>query len=233
MEPQARRGIPNCQTFLTIISSSVPLSYGSTSLIFFLHVRAAYDANLLITAFFAFLWISVVGTAILLSISGLEAEIFNGVCILTKVPWKIAVPVIVLTVHDTSVFVAMSCRLLANSHDYEEFAASRWRMLRALVHGANMHAFSKTLFRDGQNYYLIAVITNVLTIAMIYAPMETPSFHALFAAPNLALTSIMAGRVYRNARLHLVSARHTLPQLELRSLHHLSPEVNVVTASPG
>ncbi|KAF8147006.1 hypothetical protein K438DRAFT_1780327 [Mycena galopus ATCC 62051] len=157
------RGIKDCQTFLTVLSSLVPLSSGSASLIFFFRVRTAYDAHRLVTSVFAFLWVCVVGTAILISISSLKADAAlvgfgsSSVCIVSKVPWNLAVPVIVLTIHDTSVFVAMSCRLLANSYDYNEYtSASVWRRLGPFVHGPgpSMHTFSKTLFRDGENYYV-------------------------------------------------------------------------------
>ncbi|KAF8161814.1 hypothetical protein K438DRAFT_1618907 [Mycena galopus ATCC 62051] len=210
------RGIQDCQTFLTVLSSLVPFSSGSASLIFFFRVRAAYDAHRLVTSFFAFLWVCVVGTAILISISSLKADAAlvgyssSSVCIVSKVPWNLAVPVIVLTIHDTSVFVAISCRLLANSYDYDEYtSASVWRRL-----GPAKHTFSKTLFRDGQNYHVIAILTNLLTIVMIYIGTG-PIYQGLFSIPNLALTSIMAGRVYRNARLHRDGVQHTLPQLEL------------------
>ncbi|KAJ6497384.1 hypothetical protein C8R45DRAFT_1211284 [Mycena sanguinolenta] len=211
-------GIHNCQTFIILLSSLVPFANGSISLIFFIRVRAAYDARRLITFLFGFLWLCVVGSGIVTSASGLQAESLNGMCVTTELPGTVTIPVIMLTVHDTSIFVAMSYRLLANTYDYEQYAGSRWRKLRVMVHGGNMPTFSKTLFRDGQYYYLIAAVTNLLTITMIYAPVGPTFLHGLLAIPNLALTSIMAGRVYRNVKLH--TAR--LPELELSGLPRLS-----------
>ncbi|KAF7350870.1 hypothetical protein MSAN_01649100 [Mycena sanguinolenta] len=223
-------GIHNCQTLLILLSSLIPFANGSNSLIFFIRVRAVYDAHRLITFLFGFLWLCVVGSGIVTSASGIQAESLNGVCVTTKLPGTATIPVIVLTVHDTAVFVAMSYRLLANSYDYEEYTGSFWRKLKAMMLGGKMHAFSKTLFRDGQYYYLITAVANLLTITMVYAPV--PSFlHGVIATPNLALTNIMAGRVYRNAKLH--TAR--LSELELSGFPWSSPDVNsrgVVTASP-
>ncbi|KAJ6593084.1 hypothetical protein B0H19DRAFT_1010439 [Mycena capillaripes] len=192
----------DCQAAKIVFTSFYPLSSGATSLLFFFRVRAIYDGHLLITSVFAFLWVCVVGTAIMVPLLGSHshAASVGSACIVTGVPSDLWVTGTVLTVHDTSVFLAISYRLLANSHvDY-----TGREKVRAIFRGPNLHAFSKALFLDGQKYYMIAVVANVVTISMVCATSISPVYRGTLAIPNIALTSIMACRVYRNAKLHLL-----------------------------
>jgi hypothetical protein len=57
-----------------------------------------------------------------------------------------------MAVHDTSIFFAISYRLLA--HNESTSGQKIQVLLRGLFRGTHMHTFSSALFRDGQNYYL-------------------------------------------------------------------------------
>lgn len=70
---------------------------------------------------------------------------------------------------------------------------------------------------------------NLVTTAMVYAPGISPVYHGMLSIPNVTLSSIMACRVYRNAKLHrpigvgmslpvITDAAFTVP-LSMRSSH--------------
>jgi hypothetical protein len=142
---------------MVVFNSFYPLSAGCTSLLFFFRVRAIYGGQRIISWIFAFLWICVVGAAILVPIYSYAASV-GSVCIVTKIPSIVGAAATALTVHDTSVFVAISYRLLANSH--REHTPKQ--MIRALFRGANLHTFSTALFRDGQMYYMYVRLLDLL-----------------------------------------------------------------------
>ncbi|KAF8171558.1 hypothetical protein K438DRAFT_1981978 [Mycena galopus ATCC 62051] len=202
----SRVSLHNCHTALVIFDAFYPISTGATALLFFIRVRAIYGAARLPTLLFGALWLAVVAIGLLVPLST-DATKVGTVCLVTQIYAWVGAPGIALTVHDTTVFFAISYRLLSNSH--VEYTAGQ--RARALVRGANLHAFSKVLFRDGQSYYMITVVTNVLLVSLVCSPRVSPVYRGMMAIPNIALTNIMACRVYRNAKLHY---RH-IPQIEM------------------
>ncbi|KAJ7888622.1 hypothetical protein B0H14DRAFT_3430035 [Mycena olivaceomarginata] len=116
---------------------------------------------------------------------------------------------ITVTVHDTVVFFAISYRLLGNTHvehtqgEIVKGAASRREPAR-IFEGA---------FADGKKYYMITVVSNILLTSICFAPGISPIYRAIFPVPNIALTSIMACRVYRNAMLHCSHNALSLPAI--------------------
>ncbi|KAF8214793.1 hypothetical protein K438DRAFT_1660350 [Mycena galopus ATCC 62051] len=190
--------IGNCQAALVVFNSFYPVSSGATSLLFFLRVRAIYDRQLLVTCIFGFLWLCVVGSAILIPF-GTRAINVGTLCIVDSLSTYSPIAGIVLTVYDTSVFLAISYRLLLNIHT----ANSTGERVQVLFgRGASLEAFSNVLFRGGQTYYIIACISNIATTAMAYATRLNPIYRAMFLIPEVALTSIMACKVYRDTKLH-------------------------------
>uniref|UniRef100_A0A0W0EWB0 Integral membrane protein n=1 Tax=Moniliophthora roreri TaxID=221103 RepID=A0A0W0EWB0_MONRR len=57
---------------------------------------------------------------------------------------------------------------------------------------------SRAMFRGGQQYYLVTVGVNILITVLITTPSVPPIYQATFTIPDIALTSSMACRVYRN-----------------------------------
>ncbi|KAJ7912309.1 hypothetical protein B0H13DRAFT_1613688 [Mycena leptocephala] len=201
----------NCVVALITFDAFYPILSGATALLFFLRVRAVFGGQRLVNWFFGFFWIAVVGTAITIPI-GTRGTNVGKLCIVTDVPSYLGVHRTTMAVYDTSIFLAISYRLLANLHN-ERTPGKRIQFLfRGLFRGTNMHTFSNALFRDGQKYYMIAVLSNILTVSMVFASHVSPIYRGTFSIPNVALTSIMACRVYRNARLHNVrSAGGSIP----------------------
>ncbi|KAJ6497385.1 hypothetical protein C8R45DRAFT_898657 [Mycena sanguinolenta] len=189
--------IPDCQTAMIIFNCGLLISSGATSLLFFLRVRAVYGGQRLPTLVFGFLWICVVAAAVTVPIST-KAVSVGSLCLITKVPSYSGAASTVLMVNDTSVVLAISYRLLANTHR-DRSVGDR---LRTFFSGApHLHTFSKAVFRDGQKYYMITIVSNAVTISMVYAAVS-PIYQGMMSIPNVTLTSIMACRVYRNATLH-------------------------------
>ncbi|KAJ7912438.1 hypothetical protein B0H13DRAFT_2476527 [Mycena leptocephala] len=186
--------------------SFYPISFGSSSLLFLFRVRAVFGGHRFATWAFGILWISTLAASITIPIGSTATKI-GSACIVTQLSEYVGVHAIAMTLYDTSVFLAISYRLLANSH-VEQTPGD---MITALFRGANLPAFSNALFRDGQKYYLIAILGNALMISMLYAPGISPIYRGMLAIPNIALTNIVACRVYRNARLHYVH----MPNLSL------------------
>jgi hypothetical protein len=117
----------------------------------------------MVTIIFGLLWIAVVGSSIAVPF-GASGTAIGKSCIITGIATYVGAPGTIIAVHDTAVFLAISFRLLANSH----VEHTRREMLRALFCGANLPAFSKTLFLDGQKYYMCVVVPSVFPPCSFY-----------------------------------------------------------------
>ena len=73
----------------------------------------------------------------------------TGYCIEVKTPLAWGFSRIAPFIHDTFVFMATSFALMKNSYSYDNKSK-----LEAMVFGKYLPAFSKSLLRDGQAYYL-------------------------------------------------------------------------------
>jgi hypothetical protein len=77
-------------------------------------------------------------------------------------------------------------------------------------------------------------VTNVITTAMVYIPTTRPLYHGLLVIPNVAVSSIMACRVYRNTKLGLTHGNMDLvmPTLNPSASESRSIPLNVVHFCP-
>ncbi|KAJ7647929.1 hypothetical protein FB45DRAFT_211361 [Roridomyces roridus] len=218
----ATHPIPDCNTALLIIESFYPVACFSLSLLFFFRVRAIYGGHQVITAVFGFMCAAVLGGSITVPIgSGASLHPIGKVCVITKVlPYVSAAGI--LPVNDTAVFLAISLRLLANSRTKH----TRKESVKALFgfQGLSLPAFSRVLFTDGQKYFMVTVVSNLVTLCMLYIPGISPIYHGMLSIPNIALSSIMACRVYRNATLH--AAREASVPLDI-----ISPDLFTIPRS--
>ncbi|KAJ6600633.1 hypothetical protein B0H10DRAFT_2083321 [Mycena sp. CBHHK59/15] len=187
--------IGRCSTLYLVSNSFYPVAVTSTSLLF-------YFASRSVTAVFGILWLAVLGTGITIPFGGLATTIEpTPYCIVTEVASFVGASTIVITVHDTAVFLAVSYRLVSNTHAVHGTLKSK---LKAVFSGTSMPCFSKALYVDGQFYYMISAFSNIAVTVMVYAPHLHPAYHGLLAIPNVMLTSVMACRVYRNTKLGTV-----------------------------
>ncbi|KAJ7648778.1 hypothetical protein DFH06DRAFT_1209591 [Mycena polygramma] len=200
----------DCKTAVHAFNGFLPISVGSTGLLFFFRLRAIYNGQPLITRCFAFLWLCMLAASLTVPFGTTAAKI-GAACIVTQIPSYQVANGITMTVYDTSVFLAISYRLLENS-DVEHTPGER---VHALFRGPHLHTFSRALFRDGQKYYLITVITNGMTIAMVYSSRINPIYRGMLSIPNNAVINIMVCRVYRNVRLHYLHPRTPIISLPI------------------
>jgi len=128
-------------------------------------------------------------------------------CITTEIlPYASSGPIIT-TVHDTAVFLAISFQLLRNSHAEGHGPV---KSMRAFATGSYLPSFSRSVLQDGQAYYMVTVVANLLTSIMIYAPGLGAVYRSMFSVPSVMLTNVMACYVYRNTKLGLMRDPATL-----------------------
>ncbi|KAJ7025418.1 hypothetical protein C8F04DRAFT_135671 [Mycena alexandri] len=204
--------LQDCNTAYIAFNIFLPIGVSGAAFLFFLRVRAIFQRERIPTIIFGFMWLAVLASSISTVPGGAIRLGDPMVCVLVP---RHAVAIsglagIVVMVHDTMVFFAISYRLISTF----ETQQTRREKVKALFSGANLPAFSKSLFMEGQMYYMITVIANIVTTVMTYAPVH-PVYHGFLVIPNIMLTSIMACRVYRHTKLGVThrSADLTLPTL--------------------
>ncbi|KAF4609851.1 hypothetical protein D9613_010431 [Agrocybe pediades] len=187
----------NCRVFEKVVDWLFPVAVPFTSLLFFFRVRAIFDNNKFVVAFFGFMWLAVLAGCLTVTQGVTGANIgTTNYCINASLEGYVSAAAIIPLVNDTLVFIAISWRLLMNSH----LEANLKDGVRTLVFGVHMPAFSKSLLQDGQAYYLTTVTTSLMTVIMLYIKAVPVSYQTMFTVPNIMLMNIMACRVFRNTK---------------------------------
>ncbi|CAA7262428.1 unnamed protein product [Cyclocybe aegerita] len=193
-------GIP-CRLFSKVVEWLFAVAVPSTSLLFLFRVLAIFDRNKFVCAFFSVMWLCVVAGVITPTQGLIGANIGpTKYCINVKVEEYVGAAAIIPLVNDTLVFLAISWKLMRNTHT----SANPLRgnlSLRALLRGDYLPAFSRGLLQDGQVYYLTTVTTNLMTVIIFYFTFVPAVYRAMFAVPNAVLMNMMACRVYRRTKL--------------------------------
>ncbi|KAJ7061019.1 hypothetical protein C8F01DRAFT_1253491 [Mycena amicta] len=203
----------DCIAFLSAFQSFYPVASAGSAFLFFVRLRAVYDGHRPITIIFGFLWLCVVGTSIFVPATGTSLSI-NHQCLYTGGKSFTGTAGVVAMVYDTAVFFAISYQLVSNyGLDYGLGGATNTRgeRLKMLFSGANLPVYSKALLTDGQVYYLITVLMNIVVTVLVYVPQDIQVYHGIAVSPGLVLTSIMATRVYRRTKLGLIGKSSGLP----------------------
>jgi len=127
------------------------LAVSSNALLFFFRIRAIFDRNKSVVAFFALLWVMVFAGS-LLAIPGIAATNIGptNYCMITKVESYVVAAVMIPLANDTLVFLAISWRLMECS----QAEISMKTGFRILAFGHYLLPLSKALLQDGQMYYL-------------------------------------------------------------------------------
>ena len=133
-----------------------------TSLLFFFRTRAVFtNSNTWVTAFFASLWLAVLGVSLAFIVDTLEPRSVpvnpalnaTAMCLRPSINPYAAATTIIPLINDTLVFLAVTWRLSRNSYDPYTLKSG----IRFLIFGDYLPVFSKALLRDGQVYYLLAI----------------------------------------------------------------------------
>ena len=127
-----------------------------SSLLFFIRTRAVFKKDPWVVAFFAGLWLAVLGGCLAFIIHILEKQVelpSNAtICHTSGVNPFVAATTIIPLINDTLVFLAITWRLTRNSYDDHTLRSE----IRILIFGDYLPVFSKVLLQDGQAYYLLA-----------------------------------------------------------------------------
>jgi len=144
----------NCARFEKVVDWLFPVAVSFTSLLFFFRVRAIFDNNKYVVAFFAFMWLFVLAGCLTVTQGVTGAHIGpTNYCINASLQDYVQAAAIIPLVNDTLVFLAISWRLVLNSHLDNTLKDGA----RMLFFGVHMPAFSRSLLQDGQVYYLYAL----------------------------------------------------------------------------
>ena len=142
---------------LVVIFSSATVVL--TSLLFFFRTRAVFNTYPWVVAFFAGLWVAVLGGCLAFIVDIFLPEPVNPasnttpICINQGTSPFIAASIIIPLINDTLVFLAISWRLSRNSYDPYTLKTG----IKFFIFGDYLPRFSKAIFRDGQAYYLLAI----------------------------------------------------------------------------
>lgn len=167
--------VAHCQALLYISGCFLILSQASTSLLFFVRVKAVYSNSKIITGFFGLAWFINLGFSVLVPLAvegGVSSNIFSGSqvnrliflylfvkhigptnrCITTVVRAYAPVTIIVNTTYDTLVFLTISFKIVSQTLVGETLGAR----MRCFLTGRGLPSgsLSKGLLRGGQLYYL-------------------------------------------------------------------------------
>lgn len=140
-----------CHVAYRVADSFYPVSVAFTAALFFFRVRAIYGKTRLVTVIFGLLWLGVAALSTTITFGGDAIPIGpTKYCLVSKLAPYVGASSIMVTVHDTAVFLAISYRLVTNTyvvHSHKELA-------KVLFSGAYLPSFSRSLFVDGQVYYM-------------------------------------------------------------------------------
>ncbi|KAH7908553.1 hypothetical protein BJ138DRAFT_1157450 [Hygrophoropsis aurantiaca] len=204
--------VGHCSAFQRAINISFPIATSSTGLLFFFRVRAIYGGTTLATAFFGCLWLGVFACSLVL-VNAVSATSIGTTeyCIDSGVSADVGAAIFPTLVYDTIVFVAISRRLTMLSfvdvRDCER-GSHGTRMpawVRAFLYGEYLPAFSRSLLRDGQIYYLVAVACNILSVVMLYMTTASVSYRIRFVVPTTVIANAMTCHVFRSTKFGAIT----------------------------
>ncbi|KAF8180725.1 hypothetical protein K438DRAFT_1938159 [Mycena galopus ATCC 62051] len=199
--------VGECRTFHLALGFLYPIAIPSTSLLFFFRVRAVYGHTRRVTIIFGLMWIAVLGTCIVVPIATGGVNIGpTRYCILGELGMFAAA--IGVGLFDTAVFLAISYELVRNTHVEHP---SLKQKPHTFVIGAYLPSFSKSLLVDGQVYYLITTVVNILAFVLLCFSGLGSAYRSFLTIPNMMLTNVMACRVYRHTRLDLAQQSFMFP----------------------
>ncbi|KAF9457889.1 hypothetical protein BDZ94DRAFT_1227223 [Collybia nuda] len=194
--------IDDCDTLTKATCAVYHVTVSSTALLFFLRVRAIFNRNTYITVGFFTLWVIVLGGSLTSVLSATGVHIGNTkYCTFSDLKtYRSAVANITLAIFDTAIFIGITWRL-SNSHLSIKKTNSADLKPRFHLFGRYLPVFTKALLHDGQKYYLVAMLANLLVVFLDFIPGVPMPYRATFLAPAIGLTNIMACRVFRHTKM--------------------------------
>jgi len=177
----------------------------ATSILFFFRVKAVYNHSRIVTAFFGFLWLAITGLSVLVML-GIRGERipYTQRCTEALAHAYTTVPIILASVNDTLVFLAISYRMVSLSLD-----SSTWTgKAKSFIMGDGLQHLSKALLHSGQAYYFVTIGVAITSTALILSSTIPPELHTVLCSPYFGISSAMACRVFRSVLLGIIKDPH-------------------------
>ncbi|KJA22769.1 hypothetical protein HYPSUDRAFT_638112 [Hypholoma sublateritium FD-334 SS-4] len=201
--------IGHCTLFDNIALSCSSVAFSCTALLFFLRLRAVYNQNPVVVATFFALWLVFPVVSILLPlVLPASRRVFAFAVEGTNTcasALSDASPVFYLQAtelaYDTLVFIAISRRLCRIAYVKP---SGPQESLKIWIFGKYLPAFTKSLYLDGQVYYLTTLLGGTVVFVLILVPGIPIFLQLAWLSPNVALVNIMACRVYRRTRMGMI-----------------------------
>ncbi|THU97701.1 hypothetical protein K435DRAFT_857378 [Dendrothele bispora CBS 962.96] len=223
-----KKAIPTtkCKAIDDLIVTFLLISVSSTTLLFFLRLKALYEHKQTVIRMFFCLWLVTVGCSVAMFWSGEIAHFSDPVTqdpICTYRTFNSNVgffSLIAVFVNDTCVFIAVSYRLYLNSYfemaradrenacsDFTLHLTKTVSKTQEFISGRHLPAFSKALLRNGQVYYLISLCASLVTSLFLYIPFfsipgmkDIPGMRLMLIIPHATIVNAMACRAFRQLR---------------------------------
>jgi len=143
--------VRNCNALIKFAASCCVVAYPATSAMFFFRVRGVYCNNRIITLFFGFLLFALFALSFIMPVVAKATHIGpTQRCINATAPRYISTPIILNSIIDTLVFVAISFRIMSLSLAGDTFGARMGSFFR----GNGLPVLSRSVLQGGQLYYL-------------------------------------------------------------------------------
>ncbi|KAH8105157.1 hypothetical protein BXZ70DRAFT_998341 [Cristinia sonorae] len=184
--------VEDCHALAKAIGWFGAMALPLNCLLFFFRIRALFNQNQLVVVFFGLLWLATFTS--ITAPFGVDGTHIGTTkyCVNSDVKSFSSAGIVVVAVHDTLVFLAITAKLSTYS------MADTWSdRIKSILSGDGLGAVSRALLQTGQLYYLATVGMNIVTMSLILTPSVPPILRAMFAIPNVALQNAMACRVYR------------------------------------
>lgn len=144
----------HCTLFITLVSSFSSVAFSCTAILFFLRLRAVYNRNQVVVVTFFVLWLVFPALSITLPLLITIRQVYNSTKYCPSGIFNdgiIFIMQLATLVYDTLVFIAISRRLCQISSVKPSGPKENMRLI---LFGKHLPAFTKSLYRDGQVYYL-------------------------------------------------------------------------------
>jgi len=179
---------------LSILSPfTVPLSV----LPFVIRVSALYSNNRYVVTFFSMAWLGVLGSYIEAPIGTTGGYIGSTMfCVNLRKNLAVALTASSVFILDLLIFMATSWALMRNSYADVTIKNS----IKVMVFGRALPAFSQSILRDGQAYFLATLLLNLLFVVLCYVP-DAPIPPCSVGFPFFVMLNNMSSYMYRNLRI--------------------------------
>ncbi|KAF8990190.1 hypothetical protein BDQ17DRAFT_1313982 [Cyathus striatus] len=188
--------INNCSALGHVIATIGLLSVGSTYFLFLRRVHAVYWNSKTVRHIFTALWISCVGSTVLIPLSIVRGSIANtGYCITTEGKIYAIAASVVYVVFELSSYLAISLRL----YNTVDISTNKLPWC-TILSGRGLPIVSKVFFRNGQQYYLAVTATHFLAFISAVIPSIPFLYKETFSTISILVVTTMACRAFRKLR---------------------------------